>query len=97
MAIVHTFFGIDKELEWEIEIPGVRMLPRICPHCKGDLIRHGGYARKTCVPFVNRMLCKRCRRTMAVLPHFLAPYQRHRSEVREDVVRRWAEGPAYGA
>ena len=97
MAIVHAFFGVDKEFEWEIELPGVWELPRKCPYCPGRLERHGGYARKTCVPFVNRMRCTTCERTMAVLPHFVAPYQRQRSEFREQVVQRWSKGAAYGA
>ena len=95
MAIVQGFHGDCKQFSG-FEIPGVFVFPLVCPHCKGCLVKHGSYRRKTVVPRVPRMRCKSCRRTTILLPHFLAPWQRTETMKRERVIAAWSVGPAYG-
>lgn len=96
MASVHFFHGDRKGFEKQVR-EGTLDVPRECPACKGCLTKHGAYGRKTGVSLVPRMRCKGCGKTHAVLPHFLAPYQRVLTHVREAVVQEWALGPATGA
>ncbi len=65
-------------------------LPRRCHLCGGeDLIRYGYYWRYAGAILVRiqRMMCKVCGRTHAVLPSFLAPYRPYEMAVVERVFR----------
>ena len=96
MAIVYWFCGERKEFERQVQ-EGTLDVPRECPSCKGRMVKHDRYPRKTVVTEVLRMRCKDCGVTHAVLPHFLAPYQRVPTHDREAVITGWALGPASGA
>lgn len=82
-----------------LELKGIFVFPRQCPQdaCDGRLNKHGAYTRKTCVPRIARMRCTTCRRTVSLLPHFLAPYQRVITKIMEDIVEQWASGRVSGA
>ncbi|HHT28300.1 MAG TPA: hypothetical protein GXZ82_13800 [Firmicutes bacterium] len=43
---------------------------------------------------INRMRCKCCEKTVAVLPEFLAPYQRIVTKAREAIVQARLSGRA---
>lgn len=96
MAIVYLFDGDRKEFEKRVQA-GTLDVPRQCPGCKGYLVKHDRYPRKTVVSMVPRMRCKSCGVTHAVLPQFLAPYQRVPTHEREALIQEWALGPASGA
>jgi len=106
VPIVHPYGGELNCFDGRIEIKGTWVLPRRCPCCnQGYLIRWGSYWRSAYADGgslkrqirVVRMRCKKCKRTMAVLPQFVAPYQRVITSVREQIVQLWALGRACGA
>lgn len=104
MPIVQRCGCKINEFDGRIEGDGWA-LPRTCPFCDEDrLVRHGSYQRWVWSGegpehrvWIARMRCKECGRSVAVLPHFIAPFQLVVSAVRERIVRRWSEGPACGA
>lgn len=63
--------------------------PEICPQCaaRDRLIGHGSYPRKVCDSHqefairVKRLLCKVCRRTVALLPSFCLPHRHYLAAV----------------
>jgi len=59
-------------LRWAVE-----RLPRTCSVCGGRFQRYGKYPRYAGFDLiaVQRVYCKACRKTHAVLPSFLAPYR----------------------
>jgi hypothetical protein len=100
MSIVQWFGGDYKNFDGSVECEGVWVLPTLCPFCdcKG-LKLHAYYWRKwsecnsTCHQVkIPLMQCSKCKKYMAVLPHFLAPYQRIVTAMREKLVRLWTEG-----
>ena len=83
MQILHPFAGSIQEYEEEIADPS-RDRPDRCPQCQAahELTAHGFY-RRTLVDTgfdgsirVRRYLCRSCRRTVSLLPHFALPYLR---------------------
>jgi Domain of unknown function (DUF6431) len=88
-----------------------RLTGRICPACGVQaLVGHGRRQRSVhagskagrlgpvcaVVKFwVQRVRCKACGRTHTLLPAFVARYQRHRSEVREEVTVRRGGGQSW--
>lgn len=97
MAIVQRFCGSRKRFD-EMNERGEWGRPKTCPTCRrGRLVRHGGYRRKTCIRWVGRVRCQECGVTHAVLPHFVAPWQRVFTEARQTIVCEWMIGPACGA
>lgn len=101
MPIVQFFGGERKEFigfDGGKERPGVWELPRDCARCgeQGSCSKHMSYKRKACEGQIQLMMCKRCGKCFAVLPHFLAPYARTFTDVREDVVWEWSQGRACG-
>ncbi len=63
----------------------------ICTICQTPYQRHTSYLRKTPYilgPFtIQRVYCKNCRRTHALLPCFIIPYARVRDVVREVAIK----------
>lgn len=77
----------------------VALLPRRCHVCGGeDLIRYGFYLRYAgrVLVRIQRMMCKACGRTHAVLPSFLAPYRPYEMRVVERVFRLRLGGVTWG-
>lgn len=75
------------------------LLPRRCHLCGGeDLIRYGFYRRYAgrVLVRIQRMMCKTCGRTHAVLPSFLAPYRPYEMRVVERVFRLRLGGASWG-
>jgi transposase-like protein len=83
MQILHSFAGSVQEYQNELRDPD-RYRPRDCPQCaaKCPLVAHGFYQRTLEeIGFdgsiaVRRYLCRRCRRTVSLLPEFVLPYLR---------------------
>lgn len=106
MPIVQSC-GVDhKHFDGGKEEKGKWELPRDCPFCdKGKLNRWASYWRSALADSnafkhkvkIIRMRCKSCGKTVAVLPMFLAPYQRVITVVRETIVQSWLLGRVCGA
>ncbi|MFA7175252.1 MAG: DUF6431 domain-containing protein [Kiritimatiellia bacterium] len=101
MPIVQPFCGENKQFNGCVEKQGVWILPRECRQadCQGKLHVHMHYSRKyadhgalpSTMTRVTLMCCSICGKTVAILPHFLAPYQRIITSVREEVIRLWTQ------
>jgi transposase-like protein len=102
MPIVHSCSVDHKVFDGGKEVEGKWVLPRNCPCCgeKGSLHRWASYWRSA-LDFNNttdhkvrviQMRCKVCKKTVVVLPSFLAPYQRVISATREAIVKLWQLG-----
>lgn len=104
MPIVHSYNGKLNGYDGRVEVKGIWTLPRDCQYCVGRLIRWASYWRSALADGgafgnrirVMRMRCKVCKKTMAVLPQFVAPYQRVLTVVREEIVQSWAMGRVCG-
>lgn len=102
MAIVQPYAGEIKSFDGRIESAGVWVLPRKCqqPGCTGRLQRHSSYRRmysehgenQSGYVWIECMRCTKCGATHAVLPSFLAPYQRMVTAVREEMITLWCKG-----
>ena len=83
MQILHPFAGSINQYADAISDPG-RYRPDHCPQCqaKQALSGHGFYSRTLVdlafdgVIRVRRYLCRRCRRTVSLLPDFALPWLR---------------------
>jgi len=83
MQILHPFSGSVQEYTAQLSDPD-RHRPGHCPQCQADrpLTAHGFYTRTlTGVAFdgllrVRRYMCRRCQRTVSLLPEFALPYLR---------------------
>lgn len=72
---------------------GLLTLQRECPNCRGRCNKHGIYFRyvietgfeATQIP-IQRLYCKQCQKSHAVIPHFLRPYSPYQQGVREAVM-----------
>lgn len=78
---------IDEYKETEINLRRIE-----CPHCKSDnLIKWGSYTRNiyyienSSIEFdvikIQRVRCKECGHTHALLPNFIVPYRQHALDV----------------
>jgi transposase-like protein len=72
---------------------GLKTLQRECPNCRGRCNKHGTYYRyvieqgMTAVRIpIQRMYCKQCHKSHAVIPHILRPYSPYQQGVREAVL-----------
>src|SRR5690625_4278092 len=88
--------GYEEMLRSELRVP------QRCPDCRGRLHRHGFYVRgvdalhgPTLWLRILRLRCTGCRKTHALLPSFVTPYQRMSTPAREAIARRWALGRAH--
>lgn len=68
-------------------------LNRICPECGGEVVYHATYERRVhidemdeCIT-IQRVLCKECRITHAVIPDFIRPYKHYSASDCEMVLR----------
>lgn len=102
--VIIRFLGRNCKDYRRRQAQGKLALARQCPRCQGPMHRHGYYQRGVDTPDgqtawlrIQRMRCRRCRVSHAVLPHFLAPYQRMSTPDREAVARLWVAGPACSA
>ena len=83
MQILHPFTGSAHQYAEEVSTPD-RYRPDHCPQCPAlqPLIAHGFYSRTLAEAGfdgsirVRRYLCRSCRRTVPLLPHFALPYLR---------------------
>jgi len=99
MPIVQPFTIENKLSNASNAIKGEWVLPRSCHQCAGRMYIHMYYSRKYtyhgATPSqeirVPLMRCHKCGQTIAILPHFLAPYQRMVTAVRESVIQAWTE------
>jgi hypothetical protein len=76
------------DLEW---------LPRSCPACGGSVIGHGRRDRQAHDEHhsriqVRRGICKRCGKTITVLPAWLLSYTHYTLYARRQAVNRWLDG-----
>lgn len=76
---------------------GLKTLQRECPNCRDRCNKHGTYYRYVIeqgmiavrIP-IQRMYCKQCHKSHAVIPHILRPYSPYQQGVREAVLARYA-------
>jgi hypothetical protein len=104
MPIVHQCKKDHKDFDGTVEEEGKWELPGDCPCCNGKdtLQRWSSYWRLALAGSsstghrvkIIRMRCKTCGKTMAILPSFLAPYQRVITMVREEIVQSKLLGQA---
>mgnify|MGYP000851141190 FL=1 len=103
MPIVLSCGWDHKSFDGGKEVKESMKLPKKCPYCaSGVLQRWGSYQRSYVVDGhdlkhqikIVRMRCKCCGKTVAVLPEFLAPYQRVVTKVREAIVQARLSGKA---
>jgi len=94
MQTLQRVVGWDKP-EIELVVPPIEdVRPSRCPHCQHPawlddvlwIIGHGTYTRTVFVPQkrwieVRRFLCKKCRKTMSVLGHWILPRRRYAATV----------------
>jgi len=93
VIIIHYSGPIEAYIEAEVGHTTIT-IPACCPHCgaKKCLIRWGFY-RRWCYSgeyeyrlVIQRVRCKNCSRTHALLPDFLHPYRRYALEMLYQVV-----------
>jgi hypothetical protein len=92
--VIVTEFGCDVQTYVD-DIERVHFpRPQVCLHCQavGALIGHGYYVRKpldqhrTYLMRIKRWYCKRCRRTLSLLPSFLLSFRHYLLAVIQQVV-----------
>jgi len=85
----------------ELDIPR----PKKCPHCGAvnSFIGHGSYPRLVLDRWVEylirikRWLCKKCQKTVSILPSFLLPFRRYLLAVIQQVVTaRFEDNASWG-
>ncbi len=101
MIIIHHSGTIEAYIEAEVCLPSLDS----CPNCDttGELIRWGVYIR-WCYSgeyeyrlVIQRVRCKACDRTHALLPDFLHPYRRYALDMLTQVVMLYLlKGHTYG-
>ena len=103
MAIVNDFrctVQFYRDHFEQLHIPR----PQVCPHCEavGTFIGHGFYPRLVLDRWVEylirikRWLCKKCRKTVSILPSFLLRYRRYLLVVIQEVVTaRFEDGASW--
>lgn len=71
---------------------GFKGLNKQCPICNGNCNRHGTYQRYInederflLIP-IQRLKCKRCNKTHAIIPHIVRPYSPYQQNIREEVM-----------
>ncbi len=104
MIIIHYAGTIESYVEAKVS-SGNTTIPACCPHCgaKKGLIRWGLY-RRWCYSgeceyrlVIQRVRCKACGRTHALLPDFLHPYRRYALDMLSAVVQLYLlKGYTYG-
>lgn len=83
MQILHRFAGSIQRYSEELSDPD-RYRPDRCPQCEAHCpLRAHGFYKRTLVDIafdgtirVRRYLCRRCKRTVSLLPEFALPYLR---------------------
>ncbi|MCL6444071.1 MAG: hypothetical protein K6T83_11550 [Alicyclobacillus sp.] len=100
MPIVYVACSCVNPEEYESIVDALKPADVPCIRCESPVThRHGTYLR---VPLdlpqglrVRRRLCPACERTFALLPSFLAPYQRASIPVQDEACARLAKGEPY--
>ncbi len=88
LQTVEEYIETEKDPEYRVE------MPKQCPTCQGldRLIRWGKYVRQVWTGEekyeleIQRVKCKGCGKTHALLPDFLHPYRRYTLEVMQQII-----------
>lgn len=84
----------DLQMKYEKSIEELELHRITCPHCgkPGFLIKHGCYSRSIRLQCekvtlkIQRMFCKYCKKTHALLPDLIVPYSQITLEDQRDAI-----------
>lgn len=96
--MIITYLGRNVKDYKENFLRYLDKLNRICPECGGEVVYHASYERHVhidetdeCVT-IQRVLCKECGTTHAVIPDFIRPYKHYSASDSEIVLRDMDNG-----
>lgn len=94
--IVSDTFYLNMQYSKKMEELNPYSLECSCK-CKGQCIKYGRYPRRLIVNdklafiFIQRVYCKKCKKTHAILPTFIVPYEINTLEYIMDLVKEFKD------